>query len=204
MELKSPISKIVTFVIIVLLSHFLVLKPLTNWWNKKSKPDISSTVILKEVKKVLKLVSIEGNFSELMNYSDFETIDFPGFRKKAIVKVDARVLYGYDLEHLKFDVNENTKTMTLNSLPKPQIIAIETDISYYDISEGLFNSFSEAELGQLNKKAKELIIKKAENSGMKNQTNEQANEILYLLSTYTESNGWKFIYPKEQLILPKK
>lgn len=108
-----------------------MLKPLTNWWNKKSEPDISSTVILKEVKKVMKLVSIEGNFSELMNYSDFETIDFPGFRKKAIVKVDAKVLYGFDLERLKFDVDEEKKTMTLGVLPKPQIIAIETDISYY-------------------------------------------------------------------------
>ena len=152
-----------------------MLKPLTNWWNKKSEPDISSTVILKEVKKVMKLVSIEGNFSELMNYSDFETIDFPGFRKKAIVKVDAKVLYGFDLERLKFDV-----------------------------AEGLFNSFSEAELSQLNKKAKEMIVKKAENSSMRNQTNEQANEILYLLSTYAESNGWKFIYPKANLNLPKK
>ncbi|MBK7138382.1 MAG: DUF4230 domain-containing protein [Bacteroidetes bacterium] len=202
--MKSPISKIVSIVIIVLLSHFLVLKPLTNWWNKKSEPDISSTVILKEVKKVMKLVSIEGNFSELMNYSDFETIDFPGFRKKAIVKVDAKVLYGFDLERLKFDVDEEKKTMTLGVLPKPQIIAIETDISYYDISEGLFNSFSEAELSQLNKKAKEMIVKKAENSSMRNQTNEQANEILYLLSTYAESNGWKFIYPKANLNLPKK
>lgn len=55
----------------------------------------------------MKLVSIEGNFSELMNYSDFETIDFPGFRKKAIVKVDAKVLYGFDLERLKFDVDED-------------------------------------------------------------------------------------------------
>ena len=93
-----------------------MLKPLTNWWNKKSEPDISSTVILKEVKKVMKLVSIEGNFSELMNYSDFETIDFPGFRKKAIVKVDAKVLYGFDLERLKFDVDEDKKLLLLKRI----------------------------------------------------------------------------------------
>ena len=197
--MNSSISKIIFAITLVLFGHFFVLKPISKWIDKKSEPVVSSTIILKEVKKVMKLVSIEGNFSELMNYNDFETFDLPGFRKKAIIKVDGKVLYGYDLEHLKFEIDEKNKILTLEKLPQPEIIAIETDISYYDISEGIFNNFTETELTHLNEKAKQLLVDKAEKSGMKMETNKQALELLYLINGFASSKGWEFKYPNQTL-----
>lgn len=192
--MKSIIIKSSAVIALILVGHFLILNPLIHLFEKKKVEEVSSTIVVEQVKKVLKLVTIEGNFSELMNYSDFETFDLPGFRKKAIVKVQGKVLYGFDLEHLQFNIDEENKIMTLKQLPKPQIIAVETDISYYDISEGLFNSFSESELSSLNKKAKSLIIKKAEESDLKNKASENAAELLELVNAFATNKGWTFRY----------
>lgn len=192
--MKSIIIKSSAVIALILVGHFFILNPLIHLFEKKKVEEVSSTIVVEQVKKVLKLVTIEGNFSELMNYSDFETFDLPGFRKKAIVKVQGKVLYGFDLEHLQFNIDEENKIMTLKQLPKPQIIAVETDISYYDISEGLFNSFSESELSSLNKKAKSLIIKKAEESDLKNKASENAAELLELVNAFATNKGWTFRY----------
>ena len=156
--MKNTVYKILVVVLVAILLHFASLQPLSNAFKKKSHETVSSTVILNEVEKVFKLVTVEGNFSELMNYDDYEYVDLPGFRKKAIIKVQGKVLVGYDLKNLQLSTNEENHTILLKELPEPQILSVESNLSYYDISEGIFNSFSKDELNKLNKKAKDTKL----------------------------------------------
>src|SRR5688572_4433204 len=66
---------------------------------------VNSTVLLERVHPVLKLVTVEGEFSELYTYRNadatFEWLEqFPIFQKRAILRVKARASVGYDLEGL--------------------------------------------------------------------------------------------------------
>ena len=81
-------------------------------FNKKDNSSVDSTIVIEKIQKVLKIVTVEGNFSELMKYQDFDYIDFPGFRKDAIVRVNAKVSIGYNLNNLKVSTDETEKIIT--------------------------------------------------------------------------------------------
>ncbi|MBX7224429.1 MAG: DUF4230 domain-containing protein [Chitinophagales bacterium] len=194
--MKDTVYKILIVVLVAILLHFALLQPLSNALKKQTHETVSSTVILKEVEKVFKLVTVEGNFSELMNYEDYAYVDLPGFRKKAIIKVQGKVLVGYDLKKLQLSTNEEDHTILLKELPEPEILSVESDLSYYDISEGIFNTFSKDELNKLNKKAKDILIQKANEAHLREQAKQEGNQILEILDAYTEKKGWKLTYNK--------
>ena len=133
--------------------------------QKKEDTTISkSSILLEKVKKVCKIVTVEGHFTELYSHQDYKYYNFYPFRKKAILKVDATVHAGYDLQNVEFEMREDIKTIFIKNLPQPTIQSVDTKISYYNISEGTFNSFSTEELTELNHNAREFIMKKSNTS----------------------------------------
>ena len=81
--MKNVLIGILVFIVALL--AFVILK--NDLFSKKDNSKVDSTIVVQKIQKVLKLVTVEGNFSELMNYSDFDYVDLPGFRKDAIVQV---------------------------------------------------------------------------------------------------------------------
>ena len=51
-----------------------------------------STVVMEKVQKVLKLVTVEGQFSEIHQHSEYYGYDISPLRKKALIRVKAKVL----------------------------------------------------------------------------------------------------------------
>ncbi|MBK9760106.1 MAG: DUF4230 domain-containing protein [Flavobacteriales bacterium] len=157
---------------------------------------VDSTVLLERVRPVLKLVNVEGDLSELYSHQDSWRYSrllsgLPSFQKKAMVRIKARVSVGYDLEGLKLITNEQEHIITISSPPAPQVLSIEHDIDYFDIDEGLFNSFSPQELSALNKEAKQVILDKIPQSGLLEEAAERRTEMLVVLRALVESAGWK-------------
>jgi hypothetical protein len=140
---------------------------------------------------VAKLVTVEGYFTELYSHKDYWRYDWWIFRKKALLRVKARVSVGYDLEGLDIKADTATKTITIRNIPKePEIISIDHSIDYYDISEGSFNTFTPEDYNKLNKKARDLIEQKAKESDLIKQAREQGIEIINLIQFIGESAGW--------------
>ena len=80
----------------------------------------SSTLVLEKIKTVTKLITVEGQFSELYNYKESYEYDFFNlFSKKIILRVTAKVSVGYDFEKVNLTVDSLTKTITLNEMPLP-------------------------------------------------------------------------------------
>jgi len=156
----------------------------------EQKVEEKAEVLLERVKTVAKLVTVEGYFSEIYNYKDYWGYDWPIFRKKALMRVKAKVSIGYDLGKMKIDAIEEQRKIVLSNLPKAEIISIEHDIDYYDLSQGAFNSFSEEDYNKLNKDAKEYIRAKVQESELFDQAEEQGNEMIELIRFMTESAGW--------------
>ncbi len=156
-----------------------------------------ATLLLQSIEKVCKLVTVEGNVSNILDHEDYIGFDIYPLRKKAILKVDAKVSAGYDLEKLSFNIDEATNLITINNFPKAEILSIDMDVQYYDISESIFNSFNEKELTGLNTTAKDLIRLKAYNSQLMQQAESKAMEVLDIVRIIAEAAGWTVVYQKE-------
>jgi predicted SPOUT superfamily RNA methylase MTH1 len=159
----------------------------------EQKVEENAEVLLERVKTVAKLVTIEGYFSEIYNYKDYWGYDWAIFRKKALMRVKAKVSIGYDLSKMKMEAIEETRTLVLSNIPEAELISIEHDIDYYDLQQGAFNSFSEEDYNKLNKGAKEFIVAKVQESDLYNQAEAQGNEMIELIRFITESAGWTVV-----------
>lgn len=161
--------------------------------TRKIEVQENSDVVLEQIKTVAKLISVEGYFSEIYDYQDYWGYDWSWFRKKALVRVKAKVSVGYDLGQMKIDALPEEKTIVVSNLPKPEILSIDHDLDYYDISEGTFNSFTEADYNRINTNAKKYIEARAQESNLIKTAEEEGNQALELMRFIAESAGWKFV-----------
>ena len=197
--MSSKVKNILIAVLILLVALLGIKLFVSDLFSKKDNSTVDSTIVVQHIQKVMKLVTVEGNYAELMRYNDFEYIDFPGFRKDAILKVDAKVSVGYNLEKLKITTNEKEKTIVIEQMPKPEIISIDTDIKFENLSSGLFTDFSEQELSKLNSLAKDKIRQKALSTELVKQAEEQKKDVMDLIFYMASQNGYKIIVEGTEL-----
>lgn len=165
-----------------------------SWYAPKEKVRTTedATVLLEKIRTVAKLVTVEGFYTELYNYKDYYAYDWWIFRKKALLRVRAKVSAGYDLSNLKFEVRPEEELILVSNIPNdPEIISIDHQIDYYDISEGTFNSFSEADYNKINQNAKRFVEQKARQSELLDKARQQGIQILDLIRFMAENAGWK-------------
>ena len=194
------LKRIITLlgIVLILFSGIWINNKYNSFREKKSKEQ--SEVLLEGIRKVTKLIAVEGFFSEIYDYKDYYGMDFPFFRKKALIRVKAKVSVGYDFEKVKITLDHNAKTVTIGPIGKAQILSVDHNIDYYDISEGTFNSFTVEDYNQLNKNAKDYIINKVKKSELMQQAEDQKDTIIQMLKTLIENNGWQIIVQNEALL----
>jgi hypothetical protein len=179
---------------------------LLAWWSGfrynafESKKTESAVVMLEKVKKVTKLIAVEGSFTELYDYKDHYQFDFFNlFSKKALLRVTAKVSVGFDFEKLNISFDSISRTVSLNELPEASILSIDHDLDYYDISQGTFNKFTHEEYNMINKKAKALIEEKALSAKLIEQADQQKEDFIMMLEMALSSIGWKLVIKPHQL-----
>lgn len=178
--------------ILLLVAAFLVGGWLSyQYFVSRSKPVEDSTVLLEKIQAVTKLITVEGQFSEIYNYSEYQGYFSLFWDKKVLVRVRATVSAGYDLNLLQMEADPATKTIRMSALPKPEILSIDHTLDYYDISEGLFASFTPEDYTRINQRAKDLIRDQALKSNLMPAAEEQAGKMLDLIRFMVESAGWR-------------
>jgi len=165
------------------------------------KIEEQSQVLLERIKKVSKLVTIEGYFSEIYDYKEYWGYDYSPFRKKALIRVKAKVSVGYDLKSMKLDAFPEEKKIVISNLPDPKIISIDHDLDYYDITEGSFNAFTKEDYNKMNKSAKEKVEKQALASDLLISAENQGNQVLETITFMVESAGWTVEYETRNPVL---
>jgi len=161
-------------------------------------PAVDSTVLLEQARKVMKLVTVEGDFNEVYsrednwNYARWLADMIPGFKKRVLLRVKARVSVGYDLSGMRITADDASRTVYLDMPVRPEILSIEHDIDYYDLDEGVFNHFAPHELSAIEADAKRRIREKVEAGGLYAKAAEQRAEVIALVRALTESRGWTF------------
>ena len=112
-------------------------------------------------------------------------------KKKALVVINAKAHIGYDLKKLKMSADNERKKIILTQFPEPEILSIEPDIQFYDVKNGLFNSFSPDDLTQLNQNATAHIREKIPESGLIETAKKEALQAVLLIEKIVETIGWE-------------
>ncbi len=182
-------------VIVGLLLTFLLGVIVARWYFEI--PDVKSTenatVLLEKIKAVTKLITVEGYLSEIYDYQDYYGYDLPGFRKKALLRIKAKVSVGYDLEGMKITSFPERKTIEISELTFPELLSLEHELDYYDIQEGVFNNFSTDDYNKLNANAKDYIRQKAQESELFDRARLQRNNVFEMIQLLVEGAGWQLV-----------
>ena len=163
--------------------------------SNSSTIEYNSALIEKQLKNVSKLVVTEGHYSQVMTYKDQENyfMDMVSFEKKALMVVNADVTVSYDLSQIKYDINETTKTITINNIPEAEL-KISPDVHFYSIDESYFNPFGTADYNKITKKVKAEIAKKMEKSKLKTNAENRLISELSKILILTNTMGWTLNY----------
>ena len=157
-----------------------------------------STVLLKQIKQVFKLVTVEGEFSEIFTHKNGKNIFFNllQLEKKVILIIKAKVMVGFDLSKINIKIDSSGKKIILSHFPNPQIISIDTDLEYYDIQKGITNKFSEKDFTEISKKAKDFIRGKVNESDLYIIAEKQAKDTIEFIGQMADSVGWHMVTEK--------
>lgn len=174
------------------------------FYRKKNDRQVKeqSVLLLDKIKQVCKLITVEGEFSEIFTHSDEKNLFFKLLqtKKKALIIVKAKVLIGFDLTRISIGINSNKKEVKLSHFPAPEILSIDSDIEYYDVQKGIINKFSETDLTNLNKKSKDFIREKVSQSHLLAIARNQASDTIQMIRQLIESVGWEL---HSEPILPR-
>lgn len=159
---------------------------------------VNSSILLERIRPVLKLVTVEGDFNEVYTYHDaraaFEWLEtFAPFQKRAMLRIQARVSVGYDLEGMDLVADEQAGTMTLRGMDAPTLLAMEHDVDYYDLESGTFNPFTPQDLTRMEAQAKELVRRRIPESGLLRVAAERKQDMITVVRSLVESAGWTFV-----------
>lgn len=171
-----------------------------NEWQEKEDLLEASNLIEQEIKNVSKLVVSEGSYAKIYNYENKESFVFKflSARKKALILVNAKATVSYDLRALTYHIDQENKTLTITSIPEPEL-SINPDIKYYDVTQDYLNQFDEKDYNKIKTRINTDLKKQINNSVLvKNAENRLISE-LQKLFVVTNSMGWTIKYNQEEL-----
>lgn len=175
--------------------------------SRVTQTNESATVLLNKIENVFKLVTVEGNYSEVYNNTQIKNVGFMlpfsgtiPIPKSALVQVEGKVLVGYDMKDIDIVVDSLTRTVTLLNVPeKAQVIAVDHDIQYKNLDDSFFNRFGVDDYTKINKKAKQHLVEQAVNEQLLATAEKQGNELIETVRFMVESAGWRFEQRKAEV-----
>ncbi len=171
--------------------------------KSKDLTHAQSTILMEKIRKVWKLITVEGEFAEIYHYENTKErfMSMVSSKKKAVLLINAKAYVGFDLSRIKMEAITEKKTIKLTDFPDPEVLSLETDLRYYDKKDGLFNKFDSSDLTEVNVKAKDHVLEKIPESGLLDTARSEALEAVLLVQNIVETIGWSLDY--QDLLLAK-
>jgi len=184
-------SNNVSLLVIGLLLGVIIMFLVSKWKNASQKKVVkeSSHTVVESIRKVFKIVLVEGFFNELYNFEETKKVlGFIPSTKKALVIIQAKVMIGFDFQKCTWETDETEQKIRLISFPEPEILSIESDYKYYNFDEGLFNLVSRDDLTRIQADGKKQIEAAAIKSDLPNIAKEQMR---MMLTEVVQSKNWQ-------------
>ena len=177
-----------------------------RFYNSKKLRQSQSVLLLDKIKRVCKLITVEGDFAEIYHYEDVKErfLKLISSKKKALVVINAKAHVGFDFSKVELSANTTTKTIKLHHFPQPEVLTIETNLNYYDKKDGMFNKFEASDLTELHNEAKTHILEKVPESGLFDVAKSEALETILIIESIVQTIGWKLDYSALKIDEAKK
>jgi hypothetical protein len=189
------------FIIIISILVTLAIVTIFRQFSIKKRTNSQSVILLDRIKKVCKFITVEGDFAEIYHYEDVKErfLKLVSSKKKALVVINAKAHVGFDLSKIQLESDTKTKTVKLFHFPQPEVLSIETDLNYYDKTDGMFNKFEASDLTELHNEAKNHIMNKVPESGLFDIAKKEALDSVLLIESIVETIGWTLDYTALQI-----
>jgi len=180
---------------IVAISIFFLVRYFIYKQDDTSSIEYNTNLIQQQINNVGKLIVTEGHFAEVITYRDRQAylLDMLTFEKKALIIVNADVTVAYDLRQVKYDIDEQSKTITIVNIPDEEI-KITPDIKFYDVEHGKLNPFTGEDYNKINRTVKANLEKKIAGSSLKSNAKNRLVSELSKILILTNSLGWTLQY----------
>ena len=165
-----------------------------RFFNPDRSIEIEARTIQKSVENISKLMVVEGHFSEVYSYHETTKIFFSLIpqEKKALLVLNAKAQVGYDLKKIVWEVDKDTKSVIIKSIPKEEVTIIP-ELRFYDIQTSTFTSFKSEDMNKIQKDAIDRIQEQIEKSDLKSQARHRLVESLQSITSVSSAMGWKMI-----------
>jgi hypothetical protein len=198
--MSNNVSLLVLGLLLGALIMFLIWK-LKGAGNKKLVHENSHTVV-EGIRKVFKIVLVEGYFNELYNYEETKKLfGFIPSTKRALVIIQAKVLVGYDFSKCVWEADDKNFKIKLVSFPEPEILSIEPDYKYYNFDEGMFNLLNREDLTRIQANGKKQVEQAALKSDLPRMAAEQMRT---MLTEVVQAKNWQLENAHHITAHPKK
>ena len=76
--------------------------------------------------------------TEILNHKEKKSLLFRLIpqNKQILLIVKAKAMVGFDLTKASFHLDTTNRRLIFANLPRPEVLSMETDITYYDIQQG--------------------------------------------------------------------
>jgi hypothetical protein len=167
-----------------------------NKYRSTERAEEQSVILIDKIKSVCRLITVEGDFSEIYHYENLKEkyVSLVFGKKKAIILISAKAHIGFDLSKIRMSSDNEHKKIVLTNFPEPELLTVETDFKYYDKREGWANPFTASDLTDITRDAKKHIVDKIPGSGLMEKANKEALSTILLIEKIVETIGWKLDY----------
>ena len=183
---------------ITLLVASLLLSFALGWvghvlYVQQNSPSVEERVdvLNEQVRKIAQLATAEQRQNVWLSHRDVYAFDLPGFRKSAMLNARSRITAGFDLEGVSVEVDEGARTVRILDWPPAQELSFEVDTRYFDIDQGLFNTFETRELNALDTRIRSELRDEIDYPALRDACYEQADDLLGVLRAQLELTGWR-------------
>lgn len=180
---------------IIALASVLIYKSCTDARQQRTVLEENSMLIQQELKNVSKLIVTEGHFVEVYNYKDSKELfgSLVTADKKALVVVNSEATIAYDLSQIKYEVDEENRTIRITNIPDPEI-KLNPDFEYYDVTADYFNPFSAKDYNNIKRNVTASLLKKVEASSLRSNAENRLVSELSRILVLTHSMGWSLVF----------
>ncbi|MCC7501253.1 MAG: DUF4230 domain-containing protein [Flavobacteriales bacterium] len=156
-----------------------------------------TTVLVKDVHAILMLASVRGDYEEYFSQEDSKVITEMlgklGFKKKAMLRVRGKVTVGYQFEEADIVPDAEEHRLIITTTKDPGILAIEHDVDYVDLDQGILNHFKAEDLTAINAQGKQRIREKALAGDLFSLAHAKRTEVLGVINNYVKAQGWDLV-----------
>lgn len=151
---------------------------------------VSVAVIENEIKAIGELATQEYTYTDAGSFTDskqLKNFNIPLTKKSFILKWDGTIKAGVDITKVAIDVNDKDKVITIK-MPNAKVLSHELDENSFETlkeSDNIFNPIKIEDIRNFDSKSKELMEKRAIDSGILDKAYESAKNVIVAL-VYTE------------------